>query len=203
MSTLAAAPVVLASASAVRATLLEQAGIPVRRDPAGIDEDEVKASFRGEGRDAGSCATALAEAKAARVSQRHSGAMVIGADQMLVLGPRWFDKPRDLAEARAQLQALRGQRHELVTAVAVALNGAVIWRRVNCPALTMRGFSDAFLDAYLAAIGDDALNVVGAYRLEGLGIQLFDRIDGDYFSILGLPLLPLLDFLRGHGVVQR
>jgi len=203
MSALAAAPVVLASASAVRAALLEQAGVSVRRDPAGIDEDEVKASFRGEGLDAASCATALAEAKAARVSQRHADALVIGADQMLVLGARWFDKPRDLADARAQLQALRDQRHELVTAAAVARNGAVIWRLVDRPALIMRGFSDAFLDAYLAAVGDEALGVVGAYRLEGLGVQLFARIEGDYFSILGLPLLPLLEFLRGHGVVGR
>jgi septum formation protein len=199
----AAAPVVLASASATRAKVLEQAGIAVRREPAGIDEDEVKASFRAEGLDAACCATALAEAKAMRVSGRHAGALVIGADQMLVSGSRWFDKPRDLAEARAQLQALRGQRHELVTAAAVALNGAVIWQKVDRPALTMRSFSDEFLDAYLEAIGDDALSVVGAYRLEGLGIQLFERIDGDYFSILGLPLLPLLDFLRAHGVVQR
>lgn len=196
-------PVVLASASAARAQLLERAGLDVRCDPAGVDEDEVKASFRAEGRDTVSCATALAEAKAVRVSIRSPGALVIGADQMLVLGQRWFDKPRDLAEARQQLLALRGQRHELVTAAAVAVNGAVIWHRLDRPALTMRGFSETFLDAYLAAAGDEVLAVVGCYRLEGLGAQLFERIDGDYFSILGLPLLPLLEFLRGHGVVQR
>jgi septum formation protein len=113
----------------------------------------------------------------------------------------WFDKPRDRNEARAQLVALRGKRHELISAVTVVKNGAVIWHVVDRPRLTMRSFSDRFLDAYLAALGDDALASVGVYQLEGLGAQLFERIDGDYFSILGLPLLPLLDFLRGHGVV--
>ncbi|HEX7969458.1 MAG TPA: Maf family protein [Stellaceae bacterium] len=201
MSTLALKPVVLASASAARAAMLANAGLEVGREPAGIDEDEVKLSFRREGIDAARCATALAEAKAMRVSERHVGTLVIGADQMLDCSGTWFDKPRDLDEARVQLAALRGKRHELVTAAAVVQNGAVIWRRVERPRLTMRDFSDQFLDCYLAAAGDDALGTVGAYRLEGLGVQLFSRIEGDYFSILGLPLLALLDFLRGRGVV--
>jgi septum formation protein len=201
MTRLALRPVVLASASATRAAILSQAGIEVLRDPAGVDEDEIKRSFRGEGLDAASCATALAETKAMRVSERHSDALVIGADQMLDCAGTWFDKPRDRGEARAQLVALRGKRHELVSAVAVVRNGAVIWRLVDRSRLTMRAFSDRFLDAYLAALGDDALAAVGVYQLEGLGAQLFERIEGDYFSILGLPLLPLLDFLRGHGVV--
>jgi len=201
MTGLALRPVVLASASATRAAILAQAGIEVLRDSAGVDEDEIKRSFRREGRDAASCAAALAETKAMRVSERHSDALVIGADQMLDCAGTWFDKPRDRGEARAQLAALRGKRHELVSAVAVVRNGAVIWRLVDRPRLTMRAFSDRFLDAYLAALGDDALAAVGVYQLEGLGAQLFERVEGDYFSILGLPLLPLLDFLRGHGVV--
>lgn len=195
-------PVVLASASATRAAILARAGIDVRRDPAGVDEDEIKRSFRHEGRNAASCAAALAETKALRVSERHTGTLVIGADQMLDCAGTWFDKPRDRADARAQLVALRGKRHELVSAVAVVRNGAVIWHLVDRPRLTMRAFSDNFLDTYLAALGDEALASVGVYQLEGLGAQLFERVEGDYFSILGLPLLPLLDFLRGHGVVM-
>jgi septum formation protein len=193
--------VVLASGSVARAKLLEQAGIEVIRDPAGIDEAAVKASFREEGLDAASCAAALAETKAVRVSVRHAERLVIGADQILVHDERWLDKPRDKAEARAQLAALRGARHELVTAVAVAQNGAAIWREIDRAFLYMRAFSDDFLAAYLAAAGDEVLASVGAYQLEGLGAQLFARIEGDYFTILGLPLLPLLEFLRGHGVV--
>ena len=142
---------------------------------------------------------ALAEAKAVRVAARRERALVIGADQMLVLGRRWFDKPAKPAEAREHLLALRGRRHELVTAVCVARDGTVLWRHLERPGLVMRDFSDAFLDAYLATVGDDVLTTVGAYRLEGRGVQLMARIEGDYFSILGLPLLPLLDFLRGRG----
>jgi septum formation protein len=195
------APVVLASASAIRAELLIRAGLAVERDAAGIDEAEVKRSFRREGLSAARCAEALAIAKATRVGTRHPGALVIGADQLLDCGGTWFDKPRDLAEARAQLQALRGKSHELATAVVVGQNGAVLWQHVERPRLVMRDFSDQFLDEYLAALGDDLLTAVGAYQLEGRGVQLFARIEGDYFAILGLPLLPLLDFLRGHHAV--
>ncbi|HKW53918.1 MAG TPA: nucleoside triphosphate pyrophosphatase [Stellaceae bacterium] len=201
MTGLGGRPVVLASASATRAAILAGAGIEVLRDPAGIDEDEIKRSFRSENLDAVACAAALAETKAMRVSARHTDALVIGADQMFDCAGTWFDKPRDRNEARAQLVALRGKRHELVSAVTVVKNGAAIWHLVDRSRLTMRVFSDKFLDAYLAALGDDALLSVGVYQLEGLGAQLFERIEGDYFSILGLPLLPLLDFLRSHGVV--
>jgi septum formation protein len=203
MTGLGGRPIVLASASATRAAILAGAGIEVLRAPAGIDEDEIKRSFRAAGRDATACARALAETKAIRVSARHSDMLVVGADQMLDCAGTWFDKARDRSEARAQLVALRGKRHELVSAVTVVKNGAVIWQLVDRPRLTMRDFSDGFLDAYLAALGDGALRSVGVYQLEGLGAQLFERIEGDYFSILGLPLLPLLDFLRGHGVVLR
>lgn len=201
MTGLSRRAVVLASASVARARLLEAAGLEVIRDPAGLDEAAVKASFRNEGLDAASCAVALAEAKATRVSARHGEVLVIGADQILVHDEHWLDKPHDKVEARAQLAGLRGARHELVTAIAVAQNGAAIWREVNRAFLYMRGFSDEFLDAYLAAAGEDVLASVGAYQLEGFGAQLFARVEGDYFSILGLPLLPLLEFLRGHGVV--
>lgn len=192
---------VLASGSATRARLLAEAGVPVTVDPAALDETEIAASFRRERRDAAACAEALAEAKAVTISARHGDALVIGADQMLECDGAWFEKPDNLAEARAQLVALRGKRHRLISAVCVAQNGAPIWQTIDRAELTMRAFSDAFLDAYLAAAGADVLGSVGAYRLEGLGAQLFVRVDGDYFTILGLPLLPLLDFLRGRGAL--
>jgi nucleoside triphosphate pyrophosphatase len=195
-------PLVLASASPTRARLLAAAGIPAVADPASFDEEEIKASFRAAGMDAARCAEALAESKAIRVSERHRDALVIGADQMLECAGAWFDKPGTHDQARAQLKALRGKRHSLIAAAAVARNGAVIWRATDRASLTMRRFADSFLDAYLAAAGDDVLGSVGAYRLEGLGAQLFARVDGDFFTILGLPLLPLLEFLRGHGALD-
>lgn len=193
----------LASASAARAALLRRAGIAAGIEPARIDEDEVKAAMRAQGADAPAVAEALAELKAARVARRHPGALVIGADQMLVCDGRWFDKPADRAQARAQLLALRGRRHDLVCALCVVRDGTVLWRHRESAAMWMRGFSDAFLDSYLDRAGPEVVDSVGAYRLEGLGVQLFRRIDGDFFAILGLPLLPLLDYLREHGVVAR
>jgi septum formation protein len=194
-------PLVLASSSAARAAMLQRAGLEVERLPASLDEEEIKAAFRQDGADPATCATALAEAKAERVSQRRTGALVIGGDQILVCNGVWFDKPPDRDHARAQLQALRGRTHELVTAVCVTQNGSVVWHHVDQPSLTMRSFSDAFLDDYLARAGDAVLSSVGAYQLEGLGAQLFSRVEGDFFSVLGLPLLPLLDFLRGNGAI--
>lgn len=201
MSDEAGGEVVLASASAVRARLLVAAGLVILRDPAALDEGAIKAEFRGAKRAAGDCALALAEAKARLVCGRHTGAWVIGADQILDCEGRWFDKPRDLAEARAQLQTLAGKRHDLVSAIVVLRDGAMIWQFVDRAQLTLRRFSAAFLDAYLTAVGEAALDSVGAYQLEGRGAQLMARVEGDYFSILGLPLLPLLDFLRGQGVI--
>lgn len=192
---------VLASASTTRARILVDAGIPITIDPAHLDEAAVKAAFAAERLDAASCARALAETKAVRISLRHADSLVIGADQMLDCGGKWFDKPRDPAEAHTQLKQLRGKRHDLETAVCVAINGAIIWHAADRAGLTMRAFSDVFLDAYIAAAGDTVLSSVGAYRLEGLGAQLFERIEGDYFTILGLPLLPLLHFLRGRGAL--
>jgi septum formation protein len=181
--------------------MLEAAGLEVVVEPAAVDEAEIKAAFRAEGRDAAACATALAEAKAGHVARRHPGRLVIGADQMLDCNGVWFDKPEDAAHARAHLQALRGRTHVLVSAVCVARDGAVLWHATDRATLRMRPFGDDFLDRYLDATGEDVLHSVGVYQLEGLGAQLFSHVEGDYFTILGLPLLKLLDFLRGHGVV--
>jgi septum formation protein len=196
-------PVILASGSATRAKLLRQAGLEVTPVAAAVDEESIKASFAAEGASVVECATVLAEMKATRISARYPGALVIGADQILDLAGRWFDKPETTADARAQLLALRGKTHELVSASVVALNGSRIWADHDIAYMKMRDFTESFLDHYLARAGADILGSVGAYHYEGLGAQLFDRVTGDYYTILGLPLLRLLEFLRGHGVVAR
>ncbi|HEY5208384.1 MAG TPA: Maf family protein [Stellaceae bacterium] len=193
--------IVLASASRTRATLLQQAGVAVVRDAARIDENEIKAMNRRRGLEAGVAAMALAEAKALTVAARHPGALVIGADQILNYEGTWLDKPTGRADARAQIALLRGKGHELATALCVARDSNVIWHDLHRPRLTMRAFDDAFLDAYIQGLTREDMGAVGAYRLEGPGIQLFERIEGDYFAILGLPLLGLLEFLRGHGAL--
>lgn len=193
---------ILASASPVRARLLSAAGVEAQMEPAAIDEAAVKRVFRAESRAPADCALALAEAKAGRVAAQRDRALVIGADQILVCDGEWFDKPEDLGSARRQLQRLRGRTHELVTAACVVQQGTRLWHRVSRPRLRMWDFSDAFLDEYLAGEGDALLGSVGAYRLECRGAQLFDRIEGDYFAILGLPLLELLGFLRGRRMLS-
>lgn len=195
-------PVVLASASAARAALLRAAGITVAIAPAAIDEDAIKAALRADGAGAADVAEALAEMKARRVAPRHPGALVVGTDQMLDCDGIWFDKPLSLEQARAQLVALRGKAHVLHTAAVVVRDGERLWHTADHARLVMRPFSDGFLDDYLARIGAAALTSVGAYQLESLGIQLFAKIEGDHFTILGLPLLPLLGFLRGQDVLQ-
>lgn len=192
---------VLASASPTRARLLADAGLKPTVEPADIDEAAIKAACRAEGVDAGACALTLAEAKAQRVAGRMPGALVLGADQILVCDGQWFDKPADRAAARTQLIVLRDQRHVLATAAVLVKNGVVVWHALEQPALTMRRFSDEFLDAYLAAAGDSVLASVGAYQIEGRGIQLMAAVEGDHFAILGLPLLPLLEFLRDGGLL--
>jgi septum formation protein len=192
---------VLASGSRTRATLLAAAGVAVEIQSPAVDEAEVKAALRAEQASAQAVAETLAELKAQRVSRRYPGAFVIGADQMLDCGGIWFDKPADRAHAAAHLQALRDRTHELISAVTVVCDGTVLWHHVDRARLTMRRFDDAFIDRYLDAVGAAAFDSVGAYQLEGLGAQLFRRIEGDYFTILGLPLLALLDFLRNHGLV--
>jgi septum formation protein len=194
---------ILASASKSRANLLRAAGVSFDVVAANVDEEAVKDSLRAEGASAIRCAEVLAEFKAIKVSQGRPGELVIGADQMLECDGIWFDKPRDMAGAKAHLVALRGKTHVLPTSVAVALNGARIWHHNASPRLTARAYSDAFMDDYLAAAGDAVLSSVGAYQLEGRGSQLFSKIEGDFFTILGLPLLELLAFLREHNIVPR
>ena len=193
---------ILASASASRAAMLRQAGLEFEIRPARIDEEEIKLSMQSDGVSLRDVATALAELKAHRISTAEPQDFVIAADSMLACDGRWYDKPADMAAAREQLLSLRGKTHELVTAVALARGGSVIWRQIEAARLTMRNFSDAFVDAYLAQAGDAVLSSVGCYQLEGLGVQLFSRIQGDYFAILGLPLLPLLDILRENKVLR-
>ena len=194
-------PVILASSSASRARLLTAAGVPFTAEPAHVDEEAIKQSLRAEGATASACAETLAEIKAVTISQRHRHALVIGADQMLECGGTWFDKPADLGRAEEQLLALAGKTHTLPTAAVVALGGTRIWHHVATPRLCMRSFDRAFVQGYLAGVGKAALPSVGAYQLEGLGSQLFHTVEGDFFTILGLPLLPLLAFLRAHHVV--
>jgi septum formation protein len=192
--------VVLASASRARLELLRHAGLRLRAEPARVDEAEVKVSLRAERADAAAAAETLAELKAQKVSQRAPGALVIGADQILECEGRWFDKPPDRAAAAAHLRALGGKTHALVTAACVVCGGVRIWHIREAPRLTMRPLDTAFIEFYLDAAGPEVLETVGAYRLEGLGAQLFTKVSGDYFTILGLPLLALLGFLREHGV---
>ncbi len=194
--------IVLASASDARRRLLENAGVPIIVDPGLADEDEVKRAMHADGAPAEACAERLAEIKALRTSGRHQGAIVLGADQMLELNGVWFDKPADRDRAAAQLTALAGKTHRLVSALVAVRNGARIWSHVASARLTMRPLTPAFIALYLEAAGEQALQSVGAYQLEGLGAQLFARIEGDYFTVLGLPLLPLLAFLREHGAVM-
>ena len=182
--------------------MLEAAGLRFEVETPRVDEDAAKASLRAEGLAPREQADALAELKALSVSRKRQG-FIIGADQMLAVDGETLDKPQDAAEARTHLVRLRGRTHELITAAVVAREGAVIWRRIDTPKLKMRDFSDAFLDDYLGLAGPDVLHAVGAYQLEGLGAQLFERVEGDYFSVLGLPLLPLLAFLREQGIVPR
>lgn len=181
--------------------MLEAAGLAFDVDIPRVDEEAAKASLRAEGLRPRDQADALAELKALSVSRSRAG-FVIGADQMLALGNEVFDKPKDAAEARQHLLRLRGQTHDLITAAVVAREGAIIWRHVDTSKLKMRAFSDAFLDEYLSRAGEKVLRSVGAYQLEGLGAQLFERVEGDYFSVLGLQLLPLLAFLREHGIAR-
>ena len=193
--------IVLASASAVRANLLRNAGVEVTVEAARVDEAAVKAALLAEGAPPRDVADKLAELKALRVGTRHGSALVLGADQVLVHRGEILDKPTSLAQARAHLRRLRGERHELVCAAVVVLQGAPVWRHIGAARLTMRPFSDDFVDRYLGNIGEQALTSVGAYHLEGLGAQLFARVDGDYFTVLGLPLLEILGFLRARGVL--
>jgi len=192
--------IVLASGSASRRALLAGAGIDAIPVKPNVDEDAAKAGMRAEKISVRDQAMQLAELKAIKVSRTMPG-LVVGGDQMLNLDGEAFDKPVDLEAAKAHLRKLSAKSHHLETAIVVAENGTPVWRHLARPKLTVRILTDVFIDAYVEACGEALLSTVGAYQLEGRGSQLFTRIEGDYFSILGLPLLPLLDYFRVRGVI--
>jgi septum formation protein len=194
-------PLILASGSATRAGLLRAAGLDFTVMTPGVDEAAIKDAAQAEGIPPADAALLLAEAKAERISRRNPDALVIGADQLLVCEGAWFDKPADAEAARDQIARLAGRRHELVTAVLCHRGGARVWQHVAVPRLTMRALRPEVIAGYVAAEGEAVTTSVGAYRVEGLGLRLFSRIEGEHSEILGLPMLPLLAFLRQHGVL--
>jgi septum formation protein len=194
-------PLVLASQSAARRGLLEAAGLRFTAEAAHVDEDALKAAAHAEEYSPEDAAVLLAEAKAERIARRRPEALVLGADQILECEGSWFDKPVDMAGAAAHLRALSGKRHRLVNGIVAFRGGSRIWTHVDSPKLWVRPLSETFIEEYLALEGEAVLSSVGAYRLEGPGIQLFDRIEGEHSSILGLPLLAVLGFLRQQGIL--
>lgn len=181
--------------------MLEEAGVVFDVEAASIDEDAVKQSLKAEGASVEQAAETLAELKARRISARHPGVLVLGADSMLDCGGRWFDKAESVEEAREHLRAMRGLTHRLVTSAVLVRDEGRIWHHTAVASMTMRDFSDAWLDGYLDAVGERACASVGCYQIEGLGLQLFARIDGDFFAIVGLPMIQVLDQLRTQGVL--
>jgi septum formation protein len=198
---LAGRPLVLASKSEIRRTILTDAGIPVEVAAADIDERRIEQSVAIRG--AGEVAELLARKKTQAIAARFVDRVVLGADQILALGDRRYSKPADHAHAREQLKLLRGRTHELHAAVALARDGNIVFEHREVARLTMRAFSDAFLEAYLELMGDNVMTSVGGYQLERAGVQLFERIEGDHYTILGLPLMALLDYLRGAGCLAE
>ena len=198
---LLADPLVLASRSAVRRAMLVAAGVPVEVRPADLDERSLESGAESAG--PGTVAAFLAREKAMVVARANPGRLVVGADQTLALGARQFAKPADRSAAREQLRALSGRAHELHSAVAFVQDSTMLFEHVGVARLTMRLLSDRLLDLYLDVAGGAATASVGAYQIEGLGVQLFERLDGDYFTILGLPLLAALDFLRRRGCLAQ
>lgn len=195
-------PFILASSSPFRKAMLANAGLDFTAVAAEIDERAVEAPLADSGATPEEVAEILAVAKATEVSERHPGALVLGCDQTLSLGDHMFHKPRDMEDARRHLLALSGKTHHLNSAAVLVRDGNVLWRTVSVASLTMRTLEPAFIGRYLARVGQKALQSVGAYQIEGEGIQLFDKIEGDYFTIVGLPLLPVLAALRDIGAVD-
>ncbi len=193
---------ILASKSPFRAMLMKNAGLDFSSQAAQVDERALEAPLQDSGVTPEDVALILAEAKALDVSSRNTNALVIGSDQTLSLGDRVFHKPKDMEEARRHLLALSGQTHQLNSAVVICQNNKTLWRHVSVARLTMRPLSPAFIGQHLAKVGDDVLSSVGAYQYEREGVQLFEEIDGDYFTIVGLPLLPLLHELRRIGAID-
>jgi septum formation protein len=194
-------PLVLASGSATRRTMLERAGLTVIVDAPEVDEGDIKFEGKVHRWAAGETAGKLAEAKACQVARRHPGRIVLGADQMLECDGAWFDKPVGRAAAAEQIARLSGRTHTLFSAVVAVRDSAVIWSGLDTAELTVRTLSSEFIDSYLERVGDAVLSTVGGYQVEGLGIQLFEAIRGEHSTILGLPLIPLLGFLREQGLI--
>jgi septum formation protein len=195
-------PLILASSSPFRRMLMENAGLHFQAIAADIDERAIEAPLERDGAGPDAVALVLAKAKAKEVSDRFPGSFVIGSDQTMSLGSQVFHKPKTMAEAESHLRSLSGKTHRLNSGIALALNGDIIWEHVSHAELTMRDLSADFIHRHLTRVGDKALSSVGAYQLEGEGIQLFSKIDGDYFTILGLPMLPLLEKLRELGAID-
>lgn len=195
-------PIVLASASPSRRALLEAAGLNFAVQPTTVDEAKIKATLLADHAPPRDIALALARAKGFAGAQQNPGTLVIAADQILVCDGQLYDKPVDMGEARKHLQLLRGKSHTLIGATVFVKQNTEFWTHIDTAKLTMRQFSDSFLDDYLSSSGPSILSSVGAYRLEDRGIQLFDDIDGGYFTILGLPVLPVLSQLRAMGIIQ-
>lgn len=195
--------IILASRSIIRRQLLENAGVTPTVERARIDETALKASLLAEGATPRDIADTLAEIKAQRVSTRFPQALVIGADQVLDLNGILVNKPQTRAEAKAQLLQLRGRQHSLISAVVLLRGGQPVWRHIGRANLWMRNFSDGFLDHYLAEMGDDILTTVGCYKLEKQGVRLFSKIEGDYFTVLGMPLVEILNYLSETGMLEK
>lgn len=193
--------IILASGSAIRARLLTKAGVQFEVLKPDLDEEKLKHNLRLAQTEPADQALLLSEGKALSISRQHD-AWVIGADQMLEIGSQVLDKPKNMDEARSNLRALRGHSHRLLSATVVCRGSEIIWRHLTRPKMLMRNFSDGFLEQYLAQMGEKALNSVGGYEFEGLGAQLFSEVEGDYFAILGLSLLPLLDCLRQQKALR-
>jgi len=193
------ADLILASASQARTRLLAEAGVNHHCDPAHIDETGIKKTWSGPAK---GLAEKLAREKAQVVSARHPGALVIGSDQVLAFGDKIFDKPESVQCARQSLKQLRGHEHKLISALNVVCDGQELWTHTDSAVLIMRSFSDAFLEDYLNRVGEDVIHSVGAYHLEGRGAQLFETVTGDFFTVLGLPLIPLLSFLRTQNFLK-
>ena len=192
--------VILASGSFIRQKLMTDAGLNFEVIAKAVDESAIKDAMLADSARLRDIADALAEAKSMRVSRVEPG-LVIGADQIMVMDDQLFDKPKDIDEARERLKLMRGKTHYLMGAVVICENGAPVWRYMARTKLKMRDFSDAFLEDYLVKEGEQVTKSVGAYRFEGLGAQLFSHVEGDFFSILGLSLLPVMDYLRTRGAI--
>ncbi len=194
-------PLILASSSVFRRQILDRAGLLFKAHAADLPEDEMMLDWQKRGLSAQQVASDLSAAKAVKISAKFPGAYVIGCDQMMLCGDRWFAKPKNRVEAKEHLQFLSGKTHHLISGIAVVRDQKILWDYVDPCVMQMRALDDNMIEEYLDQMGDKVLQSVGCYQIEGLGIQLFDRVEGDFFSIIGLPLLPLLQFLRHEKVI--